>query len=190
MIRNENRSRAPIKLSRRYLILAGTVAASAMLIKPRSASAESDGISRTAESIHQEITFAANPNRVYEALTQTKRFDRVVQLSGVMQSAALAQMKKPTEVSRLVGGAFSAFGGYINGRQVELVPSALIVQAWRAESWDRDVYSIAKFVLMQHDTGTRLVFDHTGFPVGQAEHLASGWKEHYWDPLNKYLSEG
>jgi hypothetical protein len=29
---------------------------------------------------------------------------------------------------------------------------------------------------------------YTGFPKGEAEHLASGWQEHYWDPLAKYLS--
>jgi activator of HSP90 ATPase len=190
MISDHNQLRAATLISRRHLILAGGVAATTMFIKPRAVLAATDGISRSAESIHQEVSFTSDPKRIYEALTEAKRFDRVVQLSGVMQSAALAQMKKPTEIDNNEGGAFSAFGGYITGRQIELVPSELIVQAWRVGSWDRGVYSIAKFALMQHDTGTRLLFDHTGFPVGQADHLATGWKEHYWDPLHKYLSEG
>jgi hypothetical protein len=33
----------------------------------------------------------------------------------------------------------------------------------------------------------KLILDHAGFPGGQAEHLASGWKAHYWDGLEKYL---
>ena len=171
------------------LLASGSVAAG-MIIKPRSASAQSADISRTAEAIHQEVSFTSNRKRVYEALTETRRFDRVVQLSGVMQSAALAQMKRPTEISHQAGGAFSAFGGYITGRQIELVPLQLIVQAWRVGNWDKGVYSIARFALMDHGAGTNLQFDHTGFPVGQAEHLAAGWKEHYWEPLQKYLSAG
>jgi hypothetical protein len=30
--------------------------------------------------------------------------------------------------------------------------------------------------------------DHTGFPKGEAEVLASGWKAHYWEPLEKLLA--
>ena len=52
------------------------------------------------------------------------------------------------------------------------------------------VYSIVRFELRKEGTGTRLVFDHTGFPVGQAEHLAAGWKGNYWEPLEKFLASG
>lgn len=190
MIRDVTQDRAPGALSRRYLVLAGAVSTAAILVKPRSAAAEQDGVSRAAESIHQEVTFSAEPKRVYAALSETQRFDRVVQLSGVMQTAALANMQRPTAVSQQEGGAFSAFGGHISGRQIELVPAELIVQAWRVGNWDRGVYSIARFAFLPLGSGTKLIFDHTGFPVGQAEHLAAGWKEHYWQPLGKYLSQG
>jgi activator of HSP90 ATPase len=190
MIRVHNGQETATFFSRRQLLLVGGSVAASMIFKQRSAAAQSAGISRTAEAIHQEVSFTSNRKRVYEALTETNRFDRVVQLSGVMQSAGLAKMKAPTEISDQAGGAFSAFGGYITGRQIELVPSQLIVQAWRAGSWEKGVYSIARFALVEQGGGTNLQFDHTGFPVGQAEHLAAGWKEHYWEPLQKYLSEG
>jgi hypothetical protein len=45
-------------------------------------------ISHTAESIHQEALFKANRKRVYEALIDTKQFDKVIELSGVMKSPA------------------------------------------------------------------------------------------------------
>jgi len=35
-----------------------------------------------------------------------------------------------------------------------------------------------------------MVFDHGGFPKGQAEHLAAGWKMNYWELLEKFLSQG
>ena len=144
------------------------------------------GISRTAESIHQEAVFKASRKRVYEALTDAKQFDKIIQLSGVMQSMHLAD--KPAKISRHVGFAFSAFGGYITGRQVELVPEERIVQAWRTGGWAPGVYSVAKFELVAQGSGTKIVFDHTGFPKGEAQVLASGWQAHYWDPLEKLLS--
>jgi activator of HSP90 ATPase len=143
-------------------------------------------ISRTAESIHQEAVFKASRKRVYEALTDAKQFDKVIQLSGVLQSMHLGD--KPAEISREVGGAFTLFGGYIMGRHVELVPNERIVQAWRTGGWAPGVYSIAKFELVEQGAGSKMVFDHTGFPTGEAEVLASGWKAHYWEPLEKLLA--
>jgi len=143
-------------------------------------------ISRTAESIHQEPVFKASRKRVYEALTDTKQFDKVIQLSGVMKS--MPPGGKPTEISREEGGAFALFGGYITGRHIELVPNQRIVQAWRVGSWDPGVYSIAKFELAEQGSGTKIVFDHTGFPKGMGEHLAAGWKAHYWEPIEKLLA--
>jgi activator of HSP90 ATPase len=143
-------------------------------------------ISRTAESIHQEAVFKASRKRVYEALTDAKQFDKVIQLSGVLQSMHLGD--KPAEIGREVGGAFTLFGGYITGRHVELVPNERIVQAWRTGGWAPGVYSIAKFEIVEQGSGTKIVFDHTGFPKGEAEVLASGWKAHYWEPLEKLLA--
>jgi len=144
-----------------------------------------DEISHTAESIHQEAVFKASRKRLYEVLIDAKQFDKVIQLSGVMQSMHLGD--KPAEISREVGGAFTLFGGYITGRQVELVSNERIVQAWRTGGWAPGVYSIAKFELVEQGSGTKIVFDHTGFPKGEAEVLASGWKAHYWEPLEKLL---
>src|SRR5437667_238242 len=144
-------------------------------------------ISRTAESIHQEPVFNASRKRVYEALTDTKQFDKVTQLSAVMHSG-MSLGTAPTEISGEVGGAFSLFGGHIVGRHIELVPNKQIVQAWRVVDWDPGLYSIAKFELAEQDSGTNIVFDHTGFPKGKTEHLAAGWKANYWEPLVKFLA--
>jgi hypothetical protein len=46
----------------------------------------------------------------------------------------------------------------------------------------------SRFDLGDQGASTRLVFDHTGFPKGLAGHLASGWQEHYGDPLSKLLN--
>ena len=148
-----------------------------------------DDIPSACEVIHQEVVFKASRKRVYEALTDAKQFNKVVLLSTAVQSG-MVPAGKPAEVSPEAGGAFSAFGGHIVGRHVELVPSERIVQAWRAASWGPGQYSIARFELLEQGSGTKLVFDHTGFPQGQAQHLAEGWKINYWEPLEKYFAQG
>jgi activator of HSP90 ATPase len=174
---------------RRQIITGGALAfaGAALPVSPLRAGAN-DEISRAAESIHQERRFNAGRKRIYDALTVTKQFDKITQLTGVMQSAGMAKMQKPTEISPHRGGPFALFGGYITGRQIELLPDELIVQAWRAGSWGPGVYSIARFELVAEHASTKIIFDHAGFPQGEAEHLASGWQEHYWDPLAKYLA--
>ncbi len=135
----------------------------------------SDEILRTEEAIHQEVVLKAGRKRVYEALTDADQFRKVTGVEG-------------TEVSHEVGGAFSLFGGQIEGRHVELVPTTRIVQAWRSSGWEKGKYSIARFELKDEGTGTKIVFDHTGFPQGAAEHLLTGWKEHYWNSLARYFA--
>jgi activator of HSP90 ATPase len=145
-------------------------------------------VSHTAESIHQEPLFKGSRKRVYEALTDAKQFDKAIELSGVMKGGMPPGFSKPTEISHVVGGTFALFGGYITGRHIELVPDQRIVQAWRVGNWHPGIYSIARFELVEQGSGTKIVFDHTGFPKGRGADLASGWKEHYWEPLQKLLT--
>ena len=147
-----------------------------------------DPISHTAESIHQEVTFAASPKRVYEALTDARQFQRVVELSSAMKTRMPAGAP-PAQVSAEVGGAFSTFGGIITGRQIELVPGQRIVQAWRPMYWNPGVYSIVKFELTANGSGTRLTLDHRGFPDGDGQSLLDGWNKNYWEPLEKFLAQ-
>jgi activator of HSP90 ATPase len=173
--------------TRRQAIVGVVGALSGLVLSSTAASAGAeDGISHTADSIHQEPVFAASPKRVYEALTDAKQFTRVIQLSGALQAMHLPD--KPAAISRQVGGAFALYGGYITGRNVELILNVRVVQAWRAGDWPPGVYSIAKFELVEQGSGCKIIFDHTGFPKGEAEGLASGWKAHYWEPLAKVLA--
>jgi activator of HSP90 ATPase len=173
--------------TRRQVITGAAIAVAGVVMHPLPVLADaSDEVSHTAEAIHQERLFKASRKRVYEALTVTKQFAQVTH--DLMQSAVMSKMQKPTVISPRVGGTFALFGGYIVGRHIELVSNELIVQAWRVGSWDRGIYSITRFQLTDQGAGTKIIFDHAGFPKGQAEHLASGWQEHYWDPLEKFLS--
>jgi uncharacterized protein YndB with AHSA1/START domain len=125
-------------------------------------------------SIHQEVVIKAPPARVYAALTDAKQFAELT-------------ARPVAELSKDAGGTFMMFNGIILGRQIELVPNQRIVQAWRERIWPPGVYSVAKFELQPEGSGTRIIFDHTGYPAGAGGHLQVGWYENYWNPLKKYL---
>jgi activator of HSP90 ATPase len=178
-----------LQASRRQWITRAAVATGGLVFASSHARAAGEGeVSRTAEAIHQEIVFTASPKRVYEALTDAGQFQKVELLSEAPNMKGLDVTGKPAIISRDAGGAFSLFGAHILGRQIELVPNQRIIQAWRVSDWDPGVYSIARFELSEQGSGTKLVFDHVGFPAGSGDHLASGWKAHYWEPLQKFLA--
>ena len=131
------------------------------------------GASLNSINIHQEVDFQAAPQRLYEALLDSKQFSA---FSG-----------RPAAIDPAVGGAFSLFGGHIVGRNVELVANQRIVQVWRVVDWPEGAYSIVKFEFKVQGASTHLVFDHAGFPEGLRDHLAAGWESNYWALLKKYL---
>jgi uncharacterized protein YndB with AHSA1/START domain len=185
---DENEARQSNVLGRRQAIVGAAGVVGGMALWPARAPAEPDGeISRSEEAIHQVNVFRTSRKRVYDALTQTKQFDALKQWSPEMK-AGKSLGSVPTKISSEVGGEFFLFGGHIIGRHLELVPNERIVQAWRVVDWEPGLYSIARFQLLEEGSGTKIVFDHTGFPKGQAEHLAFGWKAHYWEGLEKYLA--
>jgi uncharacterized protein YndB with AHSA1/START domain len=157
------------------------------LISTKARAEAEEEISHIAESIHLEVVFKASRKRVYEALTDAKQFEQVVQLSDARKTL-MPPGAPTTQISPEGGGAFSTFGGIITGRQIELVPNERIVQAWRPAYWKPGVYSIVKFELADSGSGTKLVLDHKGFPEGDGKSLLDGWNKNYWEPLAKYLA--
>jgi activator of HSP90 ATPase len=125
-------------------------------------------------SLHQEIDLKGAPQRVFDLLLDAKLF------------AAFTGM--PATIDPNPGGAFSTFGGLIEGRNVEIIAAKRLVQAWRPTSWDAGVYSIVHFELKPNGAGTMVVLDHTGFPAGDFDHLDSGWRLRYWEPMQRYLA--
>ncbi len=124
-------------------------------------------------SIQQTVTFKATPHEVYEALMDSKKH---AAFSGGQAS-----------ISREVGGAYSAYDGYITGKNLELVPDKKIVQSWRAVDWPEGYFSTVTFVLLPIPEGTRLNFTHTGVPDGTEAEFTQGWIDNYWDPMKKML---
>jgi activator of HSP90 ATPase len=145
--------------------------------KAGAGSAESLEVSEV--SIHQEAVVEAAPEQVYAVLTDGEKF------------ASATGM--PARISDHEGTTFMLFGGRIEGRQVELVNGARVVQAWRfgdehPDTWGAGVYSILRFTLIPEGDATKLVIDHAGIPSEWQEHIASGYPTFYQEPLARYFA--
>lgn len=129
-------------------------------------------------TIRQRVLLPAPPKVVYDTLMTSKGHSG---FSGA-----------PARITARVGANFVVWGGYIHGKNLELVPGKKIVQSWRPseETWPEDYYSTVSFELSRAKGGTRLLFVHSGVLADHAGHLSSGWKKSYWEPLQKYLSKG
>jgi uncharacterized protein YndB with AHSA1/START domain len=131
--------------------------------------------------IHKEVSLVAAPERVYQLLTDSAEF-------------ALAT-GRPAQIDATEGGAFSIFGGYIQGRQLELVPGKRIVQSWRGIDWAPGAHSLVRLTLTPEANGTRLSVDHDAYPEGPSpiypswhEHLATNWPVFYFEPFANHLA--
>jgi uncharacterized protein YndB with AHSA1/START domain len=126
------------------------------------------------KDIKQVITINASPKKVYDALMKDKLHKK---FTGA-----------PAKISPKVGGAFSCYGGYIKGFNLELKKGKLIVQAWRSQDWPGGFYSLVTFKLSPESKGkTKLTFIHAGVPADDYSAKSDGWYEHYWNPLQEML---
>jgi activator of HSP90 ATPase len=89
-----------------------------------------------------------------------------------------------------VGCRFTAWDGYIEGKNLELVPPSLIVQAWRTSDFpDAAADSRLEIALSKAKDGTRVTLTHTDIPAGQAKGYKQGWIDYYFKPMKEYFSK-
>jgi activator of HSP90 ATPase len=142
-------------------------------------------------SVQQQAMIPAGPREVYAILADA---GALCALSGMGGTAGRAE-----------GAEFSAFDGAICGRQVELVPGARMVQAWRFSRWAPGIYTIVRFTLEAipghgpggpADSGTLLRVEQCGYPEEADadgchetwhDHLNSGWVQFYLTPLARHF---
>ena len=88
-----------------------------------------------------------------------------------------------------VGGAFSAWDGYIQGVTLVLEPYRRIVQTWRTTEFpEASADSRLEVLLEEVEAGTKLTLIHSEIPAGQGEDYRQGWVENYFNPMEEYFS--
>jgi uncharacterized protein YndB with AHSA1/START domain len=124
--------------------------------------------------IEQTIIIPATPEEVYEAFMDPKKHAK---FTGSKATG------KPE-----VGEEFTAWDGYINGKNLELKKGKLIVQEWSNTDFPEG-YPPSRFALTLKKVpeGTEIHMVHSKIPASQAEELKEGWIEWYWEPLRNYF---
>jgi activator of HSP90 ATPase len=96
----------------------------------------------------------------------------------------------PAVIDPRVGGAFTAWDGYITGVTLELDPPNRILQSWRTTEFpEGSPDSRLEILFERRETGTALTLKHSGIPEGQAEAYKEGWKEFYFEPMQEYFEK-
>jgi activator of HSP90 ATPase len=120
-------------------------------------------------------TLSATPEAVYDAWLDSAAH-------GAMTGGAAKADKR-------VGGAYSAWDGYITGKTLELIPGKQIVQSWRTNQFAaNDPDSTITIELTPTKTGTQLTLIHSGVPDGQTSYENGGWQDYYFAPMKAYFA--
>jgi uncharacterized protein YndB with AHSA1/START domain len=127
------------------------------------------------ESIHVSALIPASPATVYDAWLSSEQHAK-------MTGGAAA-------IEPRVGGAHSAWDGYITGTTLELYPGRRVVQSWRSSDFPADSGDSRITVTFEGEGGqTRITIAHTDIPEGQGADYQSGWDAHYFQPMIAYFS--
>jgi activator of HSP90 ATPase len=122
-----------------------------------------------------KTTLPAEPKAIYKAW-----------LSGAEHTAMTGGA---ATASAEVGGRFTAWDGYISGRNVSLKPHWCIVQFWRTTQFSPgDPDSRLELCIHPKGGGSEVLLIHTGIPADQLEGYRSGWVDHYFEPMKKYFA--
>jgi activator of HSP90 ATPase len=133
-------------------------------------------MSMKATTIKQKTLIPATPDEVYDAFMEAKKH------SAFTGSKATSDPK--------VGGEFTAWDGYISGRNLELVKGKKIVQEWSTTDWpDKFPPSRLELTFKEAKGGTEISMIHSNVPAEQADDLAEGWNEFYWKPMKEYFTK-
>ena len=91
-------------------------------------------------------------------------------------------------VSDTIGDRFTAWDGYIEGKNIALEPYKRIVQSWRTSQFEgKEEDSQIEILLNEADGETELTLIHSNVPES-GEHYIQGWDDHYFQPMKDYFS--
>ncbi len=126
------------------------------------------------ESIRVSSTLPTDPARIYQAW-----------LDSGLHSAFTGGK---AQIDPRVGGRFTTWDGYIEGTTLELEPNRRIVQSWKSSDFPQySGFSRIEVILTPLNGATELTVIHTDIPEGLGDKFRQGWKEHYFDPMQRYF---
>ncbi len=120
-----------------------------------------------------EARIPASPREVYDSWLDGERHRAMT--GGDAQASAIE------------GVEFTAWDGYISGKNLELTPAVRIVQSWRTtEFGPDDGDSRVEITLRDVDGECELTLWHSDVPHGQPDY-EQGWTDHYFTPMKSHF---
>jgi activator of HSP90 ATPase len=127
------------------------------------------------DSIKLSITLNADCKTLYNAWLNSREHSKFT--------------GSPAKIDPKPKGKFTAWDGYIFGKNITLDPYHKIIQAWRTtEFTEADKDSMLEILFVGQGKKTILTLKHTGYPEGQGPEYKKGWIEFYLDPMKKYFN--
>ena len=127
-------------------------------------------------AITQKVVIPASPEEVYDAFMDAKKH------------SAFTGAKATCDAT--VGGEFTAWDGYITGKNLELEKGKHIVQEWITTEWPTGYApSRLEFTFREVSGGTEITMTHSKVPKEQADEYKQGWIDNYWEPLKTYSTK-
>ena len=94
-------------------------------------------------------------------------------------------------IDPVVGGAHTAWGGYVSGETRALEAGRRIEQTWRALDFPEDSgHSVIVVTLEDEGEKARVTIAHSEIPEGMGASYEKGWHEHYFTPMMAYFETG
>lgn len=126
------------------------------------------------EKIKLSVTLAVSAKTIYKAWLSSKTHRGF--------TGGIAKM------SSKLGGNFTAWDGYITGKNLELIENQYIKQSWRTLEFAEDVEdSILELSFHEKNGKTTIELYHHHLQPGDGKKYADGWQEHYFEPMKKYF---
>jgi len=94
----------------------------------------------------------------------------------------------PAKIVNKVGVNFTAYNGYIVGKNLQLIKDKLIVQSWRGNDWSKEEMD-SVFILAFSEKGNDVILNvvHTNVPKKHFDSIKKSWDKFYWKPWKKYI---
>ncbi|MCS6971465.1 MAG: SRPBCC domain-containing protein [Leptospiraceae bacterium] len=128
------------------------------------------------DKVHIRFSLPATAKQVYDAWLDSAQHTAMTGKKAVM--------------SREVGGSFSVWDGYVEGKNLLLIENRKIVQSWRAKEFhDEDPDSVVAIQLSEKFGVTEVEIEHSDLPPGKAAEYQEGWFEYYVDPMQRYFAK-
>jgi len=127
------------------------------------------------KTINQTINFNAPPQDIYDYYINGRKLTKIT-------GGKAANTEK-------VGGKFSAWDDYIQGKNIELVPGKKIVQKWTCADFEGHMTDVTIELKKKGEKQTELILTQENVPDDFYEDINEGWNHFYWEPIKDYIED-